>query len=241
MASVSVEALRQDGLTLGPATDVIASSTLQRLRDTVAKYRGQLLAERRARLDDPRAAKDYVVRLLGPRPVFTPTSAWATVALDPGLVALARAYLPRPGYLEAYNVWYSYPTTAAPSHSQLWHQDKDDEAIVKVFLYLSDVTPETGALTYIPGSAVRHGQTYRPAASQDSIGAWRTSDDDMAACVPRSAWRDASGPAGTLLIADTTGWHKGGHVLRDERLVFTCMYTMGKTRNYFADGRKIPL
>jgi hypothetical protein len=46
----------------------------------------------------------------------------------------------------------------------------------------------------------------------------------MAAVVPPSEWLTAAGPAGTLLFADTTGWHKGGSARTGDRLLYTCLF-----------------
>jgi hypothetical protein len=42
--------------------------------------------------------------------------------------------------------------------------------------------------------------------------------------LPPSAWLTAAGPAGTLLFADTTGWHKGGSARTGDRLLYTCLF-----------------
>ena len=38
--------------------------------------------------------------------------------------------------------------------SQRWHRDYNDERLVKVFIYLTDVDEDTGPLEYVPGSTL---------------------------------------------------------------------------------------
>jgi len=47
----------------------------------------------------------------------------------------------------------------------------------------------------------------------------------MAAAVPPAYWRRATGPAGTIIFADTRGYHKGGEAHEHDRIMYTCMFT----------------
>ena len=60
----------------------------------------------------------------------------------------------------------------------------------------------------------------------------RATDAQMMAVAPRDTWREATGPRGTAILADTSGWHKGGHGTID-RLVFTAQYTTVAELGYF--------
>lgn len=79
-------------------------------------------------------------------------SAFARAALQPRLLAVvARALgaLPRLDYVTVVD---SKPMVGVPAHSQLWHRDHDDLRVIKLFIYLTDVsTVEDGPFTFIPG------------------------------------------------------------------------------------------
>ena len=47
----------------------------------------------------------------------------------------------------------------------------------------------------------------------------------MNAVYPEDKWVRAVGKKGTIIFADTRGYHKGGEARTKDRLMFTCMYT----------------
>jgi hypothetical protein len=82
------------------------------------------------------------------------SSAFAAAGLQPRILAViahSLGLLPRLDYV---TVTESSPMTGQPSHSQLWHRDHDDTRVIKVFVYLSDVSEEKdGPFTFLPASA----------------------------------------------------------------------------------------
>jgi hypothetical protein len=53
----------------------------------------------------------------------------------------------------------------------------------------------------------------------------RTEDAQMAAVVPQNRWKVATGSAGTIVFADTHGYHRGGLARTSDRVMYTSMYT----------------
>lgn len=168
----------------------------------------------------------YLAKLLGDQPRYEPESVWARIASAPALVELARGYLAKPPHLKAFNLWYTVPSSQPPRDSQLWHRDEDDVQILKLFVYLNDVGPDSGPLTYLCGT--QHGGRVLepPTTLEPTTGVPRVSDADMAAATTGPDWRSvtACGSTGTVVLVDTTGWHKGGHGTVD-RMVYAVMYT----------------
>lgn len=189
-------------------------------------------ADRFARLQaglesrDRRQAKGFLRQWLGRHPLYDGQSIWAAIAST--LAPLATAYLEAPAILRFYNLWEVRPTTQPPSRSQLWHRDLEDTRIVKAFLYLSDVVPGAGPLIYAPGT--QHGGAAADWGEPDTFieqgsGWLRATDEAIAAMVPAITWRCAYGPIGTLVLADTAGWHKGGYATNTSRLTATWEWT----------------
>ena len=56
-----------------------------------------------------------------------------------------------------------YPNAKKRVASQRWHRDPDDDHIVKMFIYLSDVAEEAGPFEYVRDSAAggRYGDLFR--------------------------------------------------------------------------------
>ena len=174
---------------------------------------------------DRRQAKGFLLQWLGRHPMYDGASIWAEVART--LAPLATAYLEATALLRFYNLWEVRPTTSPPSRSQLWHRDVEDTRIVKAFLYLSDVVPGAGPLIYASGTqlgGVAADQT--PETFIEPGSGWvRATDAAIAGLVPATAWRCAYGPPGTLVVADTAGWHKGGYATSTTRLTATSDWT----------------
>lgn len=47
----------------------------------------------------------------------------------------------------------------------------------------------------------------------------------MNASIPKEGWITATGPKGTVVLADTRGYHKGGLVREHDRIVYVCTFT----------------
>jgi hypothetical protein len=52
-------------------------------------------------------------------------------------------------------------------------------------------------------------------------------DEDIDRLFPRSTWRICTGPAETMILADTLGFHRGGKPTGGIRLLVTFTYTSG--------------
>ena len=53
----------------------------------------------------------------------------------------------------------------------------------------------------------------------------RSRDEQMAEVVPADRWIKCLGPKGTIVFADTHGYHKGGLARENDRIMYTCMFT----------------
>lgn len=95
--------------------------------------------------------------------------------------------------------------------SQGWHRDPEADRLVKVFLFLEDVTADGGPFEYVAGS---HNGGYPEAAHPRRYA----SQSYVENCIPREAKRRCFAPAGTLVFADTSGLHRGGYTKSKRRL-----------------------
>jgi hypothetical protein len=185
----------------------------------------ELDAARRAAQDASRiGSKTFNVELLGGEPVLDPGDVFCRFAIARPILDIANAYFEMFTRLRYFNVWHTLATRSAPRESQLWHRDREDLLIMKIFVYISDVSQDAGPFTYAPGTHAKGAIRQEPAyALEGHIR--RTTDDQMAAVVPPSLWKTAVGSRGTLVFADTRGFHKGGLARGTDRLMYTCMFT----------------
>lgn len=170
-------------------------------------------------------SKTFNLEALGSEPTFDAEDIFARFALNNTLLNIADAYFRMRAKLRYYNVWYTAASASAARESQLWHFDREDNYILKIFLYLDDVDEGSGPFTYALGTH-RKGQ-FRSIVPEYFLegGVRRTTDEQMAVVFPRKNWRKCIGKKGTIIFADTRGYHKGGEARTKDRLMYTCMYT----------------
>jgi hypothetical protein len=145
------------------------------------------------------------------------------IALDPRALAVANGYLKLLSRLRALELWWTRPTPGGAVQTQLWHRDADDVMNAKMFVYMTDVTRAAGPLTYAPGTHPRGGRRSIPDHDRDR----RSSDEQMARVVPEQDWRVLEGPAGTVVFADTCGYHKQLKPESEERVKLVAQYVSG--------------
>jgi hypothetical protein len=235
-----VEQLRRDGVSITTVGSLFQDTRCYdeldaEVRKLERKMAEEIMEGRQRR--DGEAFKNYLTELLGPRPVLDPESNFVRIALAPEVLDVANRYFGMMTRLRFFNVWLNFATAAPPKNSQLWHRDPEDRYILKMFIYLSDVDDESGPFFYAPGTH-SYGRIRRQPESFGEPGttARRSDDKQMAAVVPEDKWVKAIGPQGTIVFADTRGYHKGGLAKTKDRLVYNCMFTSQATSrgDYFA-------
>lgn len=168
--------------------------------------------------------KDYMVNLIPWEFQHEADSAFVKVALDPQLLESVSSYLGMWPRLHAIGAWANYPTPDEAKESQLWHRDPEDMQLVKVFVYLTDVDNNSGPFSYIPKS---HPFSSGAAKTPQHKDPKRITDAEMQTAFPRESWLTCTGPAGTMILADTVGYHRGGKPTTGKRVLITFTYTSG--------------
>ncbi len=199
------------------------------------------LAAKRAIANDPEIGqKTFNVEMLGSNPVLDTQSIYARFALQQPILQTANAYFGMYTRLRYYNVWHTFASQAQARESQLWHHDREDRFILKVFVYFSDVDEGAGPFTYATGSHLKRGVSREPDHFLEG-GVKRSDDNQMAEVVPRESWITATGKKGTIIFADTRGYHKGGLAREHDRLMYLCMFTSqaSESKELFTVPREI--
>lgn len=102
--------------------------------------------------------------------------------------------------------------------SQDWHRDPEADRLIKVFLFLEDVTDAGGPLEYVPQSQCDGKARYAHVGPPKRYPL----KEQMAEVPPKDRMRFLA-PAGTLVFLDTSGLHRGGYT-RDRRRL-NCVWT----------------
>ena len=173
----------------------------------------------------PRAdGKDYLITLVPGNQEHDANSAMLKLALDPHLLSAVSLYLGLWPRLHSIVAWLNFPTDKDPTESQLWHRDHEDIKIVKTFIYLNDVDEKCGPFSYIPGT---HPLGELAHIVPEHKHPTRVLDDEMQLVFPVKHWLTCTGPAKTMIVADTVGYHRGGKPTRGNRVLITFTYTSG--------------
>lgn len=142
-------------------------------------------------------------------------------SLEDTNLAIANAYLGMYSRFHSLSLSESIPVApgAEPVKSQKWHRDTGNKKYVKMFVYLNDVDLGGGPFTYVKGSQPG-GKWWHifPQVSPYSPMYGRIEDHEMDVVVPPGDIIRATGRAGTVVFADTTGLHKGSYSTHTPRL-----------------------
>ena len=129
---------------------------------------------------------------------------------------LATSYLGCKPTLSSVGVRWSFPDCTQPEPTQHLHRDPDDWRFLKLFIYLTDVDPESGPHRYVLGSHCTSGHLrdvhYTAAAVAQRFGP--------------GAMHEVTGRSGTAFIADTYGIHAGAVPTRNPRLILQAQYSL---------------
>jgi diketogulonate reductase-like aldo/keto reductase len=126
------------------------------------------------------------------------------------------------------------PGRAAVARRQaLWHSDSEDLITIKVYTFLTDVDAFTGALEYIAEShpkgrfAVPVAELWKHSFVKDPTPehTFQVPDDLLFKYVRPDLLRRLEGPAGTVVVFDARGLHRGGHVVGGIRQVAISSHT----------------
>jgi hypothetical protein len=223
--------LRRDGISMTSVTDLMTDNPvfheLQFAVRTLETSLSDKISKARMEMDTPSGVKSYCFHLLSCARELDPNDIFVRFALQPQILGIANGYFGMLTRLLYYNVWHNFPMQDEPRESQLWHRDPEDRYILKMFVYLTDVDEGSGPLSYVPGTHAQGSVRTRPASKickEGSVEVRRSDDAQMLAVLPKENWITALGPKGTVVFADTRGYHKGGLVRERDRILYTCMF-----------------
>jgi hypothetical protein len=108
--------------------------------------------------------------------------------------------------------------------TRLWHRDGEDYRMVRLIIYLNDVSLAGGPFEYIPRSL---SPSYRPFRRIHC----QIRDGDMRRVVPQAFWKPCPGSKGTVILGDTANVFHHGRVPTVERVSLIYTYSSRCSRN----------
>jgi hypothetical protein len=153
------------------------------------------------------------------------------------ILGTAEQYLGCTPTLYSLHAWWTFPGHGKASFSQEFHRDRDDFKFCTLFIYLTDVGPDTGPHAYIRRThrvELVHAMLKEAAPHLKAAG-MSLSLTDLYKNEEGYGWDDLyarvfpepdiiDGPAGTAFMADTSGLHKGVPATEGRRLMVWARY-----------------
>jgi hypothetical protein len=218
--------LRRQDYAVVPFADLVTDAALREsLEEDGAAFVESTTAALNENGGDVRdEAKDYLVRRYRRVSEIGTDTPWLRCCLSERLLGLANTYLGMWSKLEYVDFWYSVPVAADQERiqSQRWHRDHDDRHLLKAFLYLVDVDETAGPLEFVAASA--RGGTLADYYPWHPLVAVYPPADEFEQKVPAEAIRTFTGQAGTLVLCNTSGFHRGGFATAKPRVLATATY-----------------
>jgi hypothetical protein len=219
--------IRERGIVVGASEQYLSEPGIQALNeasDLVLAMSRQSDAIKALKDDASDGNKGYLVQLIPYGQEFSPDSSLLRLALDEKLLEIVSGYLGMWPRLNGIAAWLNFATADEPQHSQLWHRDPEDFRIIKVFIYLVDVDKDCGPFCYIPQT---HPFGALAGTAPKQVQKKTVTDEQMRAAIEEDSWMTCTGPAKTMILADTVGYHRGGKPSNGKRILVTFTYTSG--------------
>tara|TARA_Y100000310_G_scaffold290240_1_gene317261 strand:+ start:693 stop:1502 length:810 start_codon:yes stop_codon:yes gene_type:complete len=140
------------------------------------------------------------------------------IAISEFLDTVATAYLECKPAIGTTNLRKSYVTNLPDKHTLLYHSDRNSIKFLKFFFYLNDVDAEGGPFTYVEGSHIKKFSGW------DKKYRWK--DDEIINAYGNENIAMLTANAGDIIVADSTGFHKGSKPLKRNRMMFTVNYVI---------------
>jgi hypothetical protein len=146
------------------------------------------------------------------------------LGLDRRILQLAERYLQLPVAYHGAVLRHSL-VDGKNAGPRLWHQDNEDFHVLRMLVYVSDVTPGSGPFEYIPRSLAVAYQHFHGDESD-------LTSSRMEAVVPRERWKRCTGAAGTVVLCDTGKvFHHESLEIEEDRAVVMFGYSSRRPKN----------
>jgi hypothetical protein len=141
----------------------------------------------------------------------------------PAVVSVIHRYLGVPPVMTHVVARLDYGT-AQQVGTRIWHLDTEDVRVVRMIVYLSDVSQTDGPFEYLDR---RDTEQLSPDIRARAIRAKGDPllDGELRQLVPEQRWRQAIGPAGSVFLADNARLLHHGKVHESTRLALFFTYT----------------
>ncbi len=223
--------MKREGIITGTAGDFLTERNQEALEQTsqaiaaaVAAPDVQAIVTGKRANDRSPEKYDYSLKVTSQS--FDAADAIVRTATDKKLLEIVSGYFGMWPHLNSIDARVDFATSSIAKSTQLWHRDPEDERVVKVFTYLTDVTLHSGPFSYIPKT-----QPLGLFEKKYEGVLGRVPDEEMRTFLPDELWRICTGPQRTMIIADTVGFHRGLKPVSGTRILLCFAYTSSTPRS----------
>ncbi|APB34913.1 hypothetical protein GlitD10_2572 [Gloeomargarita lithophora Alchichica-D10] len=142
------------------------------------------------------------------------------IVFDETFLLLAQVYLGCKPILCLVSCWWSVPLNREPEFgsAQFYHYDMGRLKCVRFFFYLTDVTSKNGSHCYVKSSHRSKPKVLRPDG--------RKTDNEISQHYSEEQCVEICGEAGTIIMQDPSGFHKGKALEAGYRLILQLVYSV---------------
>jgi hypothetical protein len=224
-----VHSLRQEGIAVVRYEQLLDQPTFQELEADVAPFVRSAEEKVRTAGSAPRKKGEFIIRRFlnkekgAAKPRFSLDNLWLRIGASERVLDVVNSYRGEATMIHNMDNWFTVPYAGADTRiaSQRWHRDPEEEHVVKLFLYLSDVDAGAGPFEYVSGSFAggRYG----------NLWPWGVADrhppeDELHGAVAPEHRLTLTGSPGTMVFCDTGGFHRGGFARTKPRILATWSY-----------------
>lgn len=219
-----INTLNKDGIAIFDSKKLLGEEAFNSLMDYLKKF----MDSKEFKNDFEKGSntyKDYLIMKSKRSFDFPFNDPLIKIAISDPMVNIPNGYFGMRSKLNQVDLWYTMPSPkdSQRKFSQNWHRDPEDYKIIKAFLYLNDVEKESGPFSYIKGTHKegRYKDFLKKNHAYDSI---YPDDKILENGIAKEDIIECTGKAGTIIFADTNGFHRGGHGTK-ERILCIFIYT----------------
>ena len=153
-----LDSLRKDGIATVDVRELHGEELWSAAQAEIAPWVEEQNAQLALLGDKPEGKDDFIVRRYmrqKPRVPFTPDSPWLRIGVSDAQLGIVNAYRGLQTSLFYMDNWFTQPYSGQDERiaSQRWHRDPEEQHVVKVFLYLSDVDEGAGPFQYLKAAS----------------------------------------------------------------------------------------
>lgn len=152
------------------------------------------------------------------------------IANNPIALEICERYFGCKPIIDSIQAWWSLPGHERPEQAENLHRDNDGIRFLKYFIYLTEVTEESGPHIFVESSHT----------TSKGLDIRRYEDTEVEILFNKDKFRKFTGKKGLSFLEDTYGFHKGQPAKTQKRLLLQIRYSIMPTiflnKNYIENS-----